>query len=319
MTDMRAAELPWLTPDTGRLAPAAETLIDFMRARGPAPPLADGSSSGGDLSGRPEPVQEVRDLPVDGADGPIRGRLYLPAGHEGGPLLLWFHGGGFVQGGVNSHDVPLRALANRAGCAVLGLDYRLAPAHPFPAAVRDAAAAILWAGRHAVDHGLDPARIMVGGDSAGGNVATVGAMLARDAGGAPLVLQLLVYPDADARRGVHHPSWSLFDGLVLDRAGKEVVLDHYLPPGIDRAQPHASPALAATDVLRGLPPTLVVTAEFDPQRDEGELYAARLREAGVKVALVRYPGMIHGFLQMAAVLKPGRALIDQLADAIRSI
>lgn len=319
MTDMQAPVLPWLTPDSGALAPSAETLLDFMRGRSEASSNRAGRTTGSGLDRPPEPVESVRDLLIDGAAGPVPGRLYLPAGHETGPLLLWFHGGGFVQGGLDSHDVPLRALANRAACAVLAVAYRLAPAHPYPAAVHDAAAAIDWAFRHAAGLGLDPARIMVGGDSAGGNVATVGAMLSRDAGTAPLALQLLVYPDADARRGARTASWSEYDGIILDREGKEIVLDQYLPPGTDRDQPHVSPALAPIVALRSLPPTLVVTAEFDPQRDEGELYAARLRQAGVRVALVRYPGMVHGFLQMTAILKEGRALIEQLAATIRSI
>ncbi|WP_419729233.1 alpha/beta hydrolase [Lichenicola sp.] len=318
MTDMQAATLPWLTPTAGEIDPAARTLLEFMAARAKAPPSTDGKQSNGNLSGRPEPIEAVEDLLIDGAEVPIHAQLYRPAGSASGPLLLWFHGGGFVGGGQGSHDVPLRALANRAACGILAVDYRLAPADPFPAAVNDAAASIGWAATHAASLGFDPARIMVGGDSAGGNVATVGAMLARDQGLGPVVLQLLVYPDADARAGSNQPSWQQNDGIVLDRKGKEVVLDQYLPPGIDRTQPHASPALAPLEALHGLPPTLVVTAEFDPQRDEGELYADRLREAGVRVALVRYPGMIHGFMQMAGVLKQGRALIDQLAAAIRS-
>lgn len=315
MTDMRGKTLPWLVPDTGTIAPAAQTLLDFMRSLAAAPTAIEGGPSHGNLSGRPEPVQRVEELEVAGGAGPVPGRLYRPAGCEGGPLLLWFHGGGFVGGGLNSHDVPLRALANRAGCAILSVAYRLAPAHPFPAAVEDAAASIGWAAANAGSLGLDAARIMVGGDSAGGSIATAGIMLA----GQPVALQILVYPDTDARAGINHPSWSMFDGIVLDRAGKEIVLDQYLPPGIDRTQPHASPVLAPPDLLRILPPTLVVTAEFDPQRDEGERYADQLRGAGVRVALTRIPGMIHGFLQMAGVLKQGRQLLDEMAAAIRSI
>jgi acetyl esterase len=245
--------------------------------------------------------------------------MYRPDGCAGGPLLLWFHGGGFVAGGLDSHDVPLRALANRASCAIVAVAYRLAPAHPHPAAVEDAAAAIRWAGDQAAKLGLDPSRLVVGGDSAGGHVAIVGTMLAVARGAGPVALQLLVYPDADARRGFNHPSWSQHNGIVLDRPGKEIVLDHYLPPGINRTQPLVSPSLALPEDLHGMPATLIVTAEFDPQRDEGELYATRLRAAGVRVALTRYPGMIHGFLQMAGALEAGRTLIDQLAAAIRSI
>lgn len=319
MNDMQEATLPWFTPETGQLAPAAATLLDFMRSRGAAPASVDGSAPNGNLSGRSEPVDHVEDLQVDGAEAPIGARLYRPAGHQAGPLLLWFHGGGFVAGGLHSHDFPLRALANRASCAILAVDYRLAPAHPFPAAIRDAAASIGWAIAHAASLGLDPGRIMVGGDSAGGNIATVGAMLARDQGAGSIALQILVYPDADARAGFNHPSWSEHDGLVLDRVGKDASLDQYLPAGIDRTQPHVSPALAPLQALHGLPAALIVTAEFDPQRDEAELYAARLRQAGVRVALTRYPGMIHGFFQMAGVLKEGRALIDQMATAIDSI
>lgn len=309
MTDMQATELPWAVPETGRIDRSAQTLLDFMRTGTP------GAGGGGDLCGRPEPVQSVEPLHVDGGDGPIDARLYRPAGHEGAPLLLWFHGGGFVGGSLDSHDVPLRALANRAGCGVLSVGYRLAPAHPFPAAVQDAAAAIRWAASHAGSLGLDPSRIVVGGDSAGGSIAIAGTMIVRER----VSLQLLVYPDTDARSGVNHASWSAFDGIILDRPGKEGILDQYLPPGLDRTVPQASPVLAPIEALQGMPPTLVVTAEFDPQRDEGERYADHLRAAGVRVALTRYPGMIHGFLQMTAVLPQGRSLITQLAASIRSI
>ena len=159
-------------------------------------------------------------------------------------------------------------------------------------------------------------RLVVGGDSAGGNIATVVAMLAHERGGPRLALQVLLYPDADARPGLNYPSWRDHGGCVLDRVATERWHAMYLPNDVDRTQRHVSPALAATQSLAGLPPAFIVTAEFDPLRDEGEFYAARLREAFVPVSLIRYPGMIHGFFQMAARLDAASQVMDRIAAAV---
>ncbi len=294
---------------TGRLHPDCALILRRLATGTPFATLA----------GSPPPVAEARDLVLDGPAGALPARLYLPAPRRSLGLLVWLHGGGFVSGDLDGHDVPLRALAHAAGCAVLSVQYRLAPAHPFPAALEDAHAALCRASARARDWGCDPARLVVGGDSAGGNLATGAAMLCRDRGGPRLALQVLVYPDADARRGCNRQSWRDHDGLVLGRREKDRTLDLYLPGAIDRTAPLVSPALAPLATLRGLCPALVLTAEFDPQRDEGEHYAGRLREAGVAVALTRHDGMIHGFWQMGALLQAAHEATRQIAAAMASL
>jgi acetyl esterase len=315
-------------PAPGPLHPQARALLDvFARHNSPPPPadpaeavaaLRAGYHGLDGLAGRPEPVTRVDDQSVGGADGMLAARLYRPEGSRGGPLLVWFHGGGFISGDLDTHDRPLRAVANRARSAVLSVAYRLAPEHPYPAAIEDAHAVLSWAYAHAAAaYGADPSRIVVGGDSAGGNIAAVATMLARDRGGPPLASQILIYPDADARPGYTTDSWRTYDGILLDRANKDRGLSLYLPAGIDRTHPHVSPALAAAADLRGLPPAYIVTAEHDPLRDEAENYASRLREVGVPVRLDRFPGMIHGFFQMAAKLDAGRDVIARVAADLR--
>jgi acetyl esterase len=219
---------------------------------------------------------------------------------------------------LDAFDAPLRALANRCRCPVAAVDYRLAPEHPYPAGIEDGYAALEWAAAHVSDlaGGLGASRIILGGDSAGGNIATVVAMLAHERGGPAVALQVLLYPPTDLRPGVDYQSWRDHDGRLLDRVAKDRWHAMYLPDNVDRTQRQVSPALASAQSLSGLPPAFIVTAEFDPLRDEGELYAAQLREASVPVALVRYPGMIHGFFQMAARLDAGRQVMDRVAAAV---
>ena len=244
------------------------------------------------------PVGDVRDLTVEGAEGPLRARHYVPAG--GGadrPLLVFFHGGGWVVGDLDSHDQPCRLLARYADVHVLSIDYRLAPEHLFPAAVDDAVAAFAWAVAHATELGADASRIAVGGDSAGGNLAAVVAQVTRDTGVTQPGVQLLLYPGADA--SLERPSKSLFaDGYFLTRAEMDWYLDTYAP-GIDRHDARLSPLLSSS--LEGLAPALVTTAALDPLRDEGEAYAAALREAGVPVVLRRAPGLVHAYLSMTGI------------------
>ncbi len=300
----------WDIPGSGPLDRACEMILERIAGR------PDSEAGGTSLGGIAPPLAEVRDLTIPGPGDPLPLRLYLPQPRRSAALLVWLHGGGFVSGGLDSHDVQLRGLADSAGCAVLAVDYRLAPFHPWPAATQDAHAALIWASAHARELGADPDRLAVGGDSAGGNLAAVAAMMCRDRGGPKLSLQILVYPDGDARRGFNHDSWREHDGRVLERGSKDHTLDQYLPGDIDRNQPHVSPALSPVAALRGLAPALVLTAEFDPQRDEGELYAARLREAGVPVSLTRYPGMIHGFWQKGGLLAQAGQANRQIAEAL---
>ncbi len=267
-----------------------------------------------ELAGSPEPVGKVEDRKLPESAGNVTVRIYTPLGNGPFPILVYFHGGGFVTGGLNSLDAPCRALVNKIGCLVVSVDYRLAPEHPFPAAVDDAYAATRWGADHAEEIGGDATRLAVGGDSAGGTLAAVVALMARSRGTPKLLYQALLYPNTDASMS----SASILEngqGYGLDKDTLVWFYNHYVPHDADRKNPHLSP-LWAQD-LTGLPPALVITAEFDPLRDEGERYAARLKEAGVPVESTRYDGMIHGFFQMAGALDAGKKAIEQTAAALR--
>ncbi len=267
------------------------------------------------LQGGPEPVARIDTLNLPGPSGNIPVRVYTPSGNAPFPILMHFHGGGWVVGDIESCDALCRTLCNAAGCIVVSVDYRLAPEHPFPAAVDDAYQATLWIAKNAAAIGGDPRRIAVGGDSAGGNLAAVVAQIARDQGTPALRFQLLVYPVTDA--ACDTPSYSENgEGYFLTRQAMQWFWNHYIQRTSDRFHPHASP-LRAKDFSR-LPPALVITAEFDPLRDEGELYARRMQEAGVPVQLIRFSGMIHGFFTMAAAIDQGKKAIQQAAAAVRA-
>ena len=252
------------------------------------------------------------------AEDPARtlpGRLYTPDGlPEGSPLLVYFHGGAWVTGSLNSHDTLCRFLAAHAGVRVLSVGYRLAPEHRFPAAVDDAAAAFAYAREHAVGLGADPDAVAVGGDSAGGGLAAVVAHLAVRAGRPAPAFLLMFYPHCDtANRSM---SRELFgEGFGLTDADIEWYTDQYLPPGVDRSDPRVS--IARADDLSGLPPTYVATGGFDPLRDEGELLANRLAEAGVEVVLRREPDLMHGFANLLGISVRCREAVAQGAGALR--
>ena len=246
----------------------------------------------------------------------LTARLYTPDGlPTGSPLLVYHHGGGWVTGSLDSHQPVCCFLAAQAGVRVLAVGYRLAPEHPFPAAVEDAVAAYRFARAHAVDLGADPAAIALGGDSAGANLAAVTAQLAaRSAEPTPAFL-LLFYPPCDAVNRA--PSRELFAaGFLLTDADIVWFCDHYLPPAIDRSDPRASILLA--DDLTGMPPTYLVTAGFDPIRDEGEMYARRLADAGVPVVLRRQPALVHGFVNMIGLSPRCRLAVAEAAGALRT-
>jgi acetyl esterase len=265
--------------------------------------------------GEREPVGKVEDRQVPGASGPIPIRVYRPTASGPFPIVVFFHGGGWVIGDRETHDATCRTLTNTAGCVVVSVDYRLAPEHKFPAAAEDAYAATRWVSEHATALDGDPARLAVGGDSAGGNLAAVVSLAARDRGGPPLVFQLLVYPVTD--HAYDTPSYvDNADGYFLTRDAMVWFWNHYLARAEDGRNPLASP-LRASD-LKGLPPALVMTAEFDPLRDEGEQYATRLREAGVPVTLIRYDGAIHGFFIMGNALSVARQGMQDAAKALRA-
>jgi acetyl esterase len=255
-------------------------------------------------------VHEVR--PVD--CGGVPGRLYRPSARESLGLLVYFHGGGWTVCNLDTHDDMLRRLANDSGCAVLSIDYRLAPEHPFPAGLDDARAATRWAYEHAGDLGCDPDRLAIGGDSAGGNFSAVIA----NEGPVPLRFQLLVYPGVD-QRCVSPSHEECCDGPFLTAEGIRWFQEHYLSGSdADLEDPRLSPLLADDDALAKSPPTLVITAELDPLRDEGEAYAARLREVGVPASALRYDGMFHAFVSFAEFMEDGRRAIREAGTALRT-
>jgi acetyl esterase len=267
-------------------------------------------------TGRPVPVRSVTDLTIDGPAGPLAARHYTP-GEPGGPhpLLVFLHGGGFVLCDLDTHDQVCRLLCRTAGVQVLSVAYRLAPEHRFPAAFSDAWAALGWAAANAAWLGADPARLAVGGDSAGGNLAAVLAQRAAGAGSPALALQLLIYPAVD--RITPYRSLELFaDGFFLTRAAIDWFHRHSSAPG-DRDDPRRSPIGGAG--LPDLPPALVVTAGFDPLRDEGETYAAAMAAAGNEVRLRRHPGMIHGFINMVDLSPAARAALLEVAAEARAM
>jgi acetyl esterase len=303
------------------LDPQARLLLDQMASMG-TPPLHTMSvpdarsmmESLNALLGQGEEVAHVEDRDIPGPPGRIPTRLYRPEGSGPLPLLVYFHGGGWVLGGLASHDVVCRSLANASGCAVLAIDYRLAPEHTFPAAVDDCYAAASWAVANAKSLGADPARVAVGGDSAGGNLAAVMALLARDRHGPRLLLQVLIYPVTNHDFGTVSYRENA-TGFVLGTEDMRWFWRHYLTREEQGREPLASPLLAKS--LADLPTALVVTAGCDPLRDEGEAYAVRLRDAGVAVTLTQYAGMFHGFLRMTRILDQSRVLLDEVAGALR--
>lgn len=281
------------------LDPQAQAFLDQMAALN-APPLnqlpPEIARQGAKLQlgiAEPEPVAKVENRTIPGPQGDIPVRIYTPEGIGPFPVLVFFHGGGWVICDLDTHDEACRSLANGTPCIVVSVDYRLAPEHKFPAAVEDCYAATQWVASNAASLNGDPSRIAVGGDSAGGNLTAVIAQLARDRGEPSLVFQLLIYPATNFNSDTPS-SRENADGYFLTRDDMIWFMNHYLNSPDDRNSPLASPALAAD--LSGLPPALVITAEYDPLRDEGEQYGQMLKEAGVPVTISRYNGMIHGFV-----------------------
>jgi len=256
----------------------------------------------GKLAAAPPAVARADDLRATGPVGDVPVRAYRPLGAadaERLPALVYFHGGGWTIGDLDTHDVPCRELANLAHCAVVSVDYRLAPEHRFPAAFDDAVAATHWVHAHAAGLGIDASRLAVGGDSAGGNLAAAVAIALRDTWGPRLAMQTLIYPATD--QAADTPSHAAFaDGYLLTREAIAWFRDNYLRGPEDAADWRASP-LRAPD-LAGLPPAYVITAGFDPLLDEGRAYAERLRAAGVKVTYECFAGMIHGFITMGGAI-----------------
>jgi acetyl esterase/lipase len=261
-------------------------------------------------------VERCEDRTVPGPDGPIPVRLYYPRGQSPCGAAMFFHGGGWVLGNLDSHDPTCRALAAGSGALIIAVDYRLAPEHKFPAAADDSYAATQWAGENAATLGYPAGRLAVCGDSAGGNLAAVAALMARDRGGPALRYQLLIYPAFDP--AMEAPSHREFaqDGYVLSSADMAWFWNHYLRNAQDGSNPYVNPA-RVSDLSR-LPPALVITAGFDPLRDEGEAYAESLRKAGVPVTARRFEGLTHGFFNMTSQIDQARAALDQTCGALRT-
>jgi len=263
-----------------------------------------------------EEVDRVDDRHVPGDHGDIPIRVYTPhaAVGEAHGVLLWFHGGGWVIGDLDTADATCRALANRAGCVVVSVDYRLAPEHQAPAALDDCMTALAWTVENFELLGVDASKVAVGGDSAGGNLAALVCQRVRDEFGPDVDFQLLVYPVADLT--LSHPSIDEnAEGFFLTKATMQWFVAHYLADA-DPKDPKVSPLHA--DDLTGLPPALVITAELDPLRDEGEAYAARLHEAGVPTLHIRYDGQIHGFMSMPGMLDDATDALDRAGAALRA-
>jgi acetyl esterase len=262
----------------------------------------------------PPPVADTTDTTIPGPAGEIPVRIYTPQGRGPFGVFVYFHGGGWTIGDIPSHDGIAAAIANAAYCQVVSVGYRLAPEHKYPAAPDDCFAATRWVFEQAATFGGDPRRIAVGGDSAGGNLAAVVCLMARDRRAFRPVLQVLIYPAVD--HDFNRPSMrENSEGYLLSRNDMVWFWHHYLARPDDASQAYAVPMRA--EDLQGLPPARILVAEYDPLRDEGVAYAHRLREAGVPVALTCYEGMIHAFLAQTAIFDKARKAIEEIGAALR--
>ncbi|MFJ9369753.1 alpha/beta hydrolase [Nocardia sp. NPDC101769] len=268
-------------------------------------------------SGKPEPVDRTIERTIPGPGGELTVRIYLPQSTDSPlPVLLYFFGGGWTLGSLETSDPVCRTLTNLVGCATVSVNYRLAPEHKFPAAVLDCRAATTWVREHATEFGADPTRIAVAGDSAGGNLAAAMTRMARDEGGPELLAQVLIYPNTaygyDARSMRDNTDPSFFNRDSVDWYWR-----HYLPQPSDGSHPLASPLLAADH--NDLPQALIITAEYDPLRDEGEDYAMALTAAGVPVTLRRFDGMTHGFFTMTGELEDAQMAVATVARYLHTV
>ncbi len=307
-----------------KLAPEIRSLLEAMAAEG-GPPMEtlsiaearEVAQSLDQLSGDPEAVSRVEDRKIAGRSSEIPVRIYVPDGDGPFPGVVYLHGGGWVIGGLDTHDKICRALGRRAGAVVVSVDYRRAPEHAFPAALEDSVDAVAWVADNAAALRIDSQRLVIAGDSAGGAMSTIVAAKARDTGGPALALQVLVYPVADLSSFDTASHREFAEDHFLTQSLMEWFATQYIPRAADRTQPDASPAFI--DDLRGLPPALVITAECDPLRDEGEAYAKRMQDSGVPVTLTRYAGMIHPFLHFIGVTPGANKALDEIAAAIREV
>ncbi|MCM2532236.1 alpha/beta hydrolase [Neobacillus pocheonensis] len=302
------------------LDPQAKLVLEHLAAAG-GPPMETLSPEQARKAfvlpeGEREPVGKVENRTVPGPANDIPVRIYYPKEIQSNhPALVFYHGGGWVIGDIGSHDNICRALTNLADCVTISVDYRLAPEHKFPAAVEDSYAVIQYVYDHAGDFQVDRTRIAVGGDSAGGNLAAVVANLAKDKNASTICFQLLIYPSTNLGGGPTTSMLENSEGYFLTKGNMEWFRDCYLNGEEDKQNPLVSPALY--EDFKGLPPALVITAEYDPLRDEGEEYAKKLADAGVEVESVRYNGVIHGFVSMAAVIGKGQEALEKAGYALK--
>jgi len=309
---------------TRRLDPQTETFLQQMAQQGvPAvhtlTPLEARESRNPvfvKLGGPPEAVANVENLNIPGPAGQIPIRIYTPHGSGPCPIVVYFHGGGWVICNLDTHDTVCRSLANGASCIVVSVDYRLAPEHKFPAAVDDVYAATQWVADNASRISGDAARIAVGGDSAGGNLAAVVSLMARDKNGPSLVYQVLIYPVTDLSSFGTDSYREHGEAYMLTRDSMEYYRGHYIGNEEELLNPYASPLLAQD--LSGLPAALVITAEFDVLTDEAQVYARRLKQAGVPVTYTCYDGMIHPFFNLVVAVDRARDAMDEVTAALRS-
>lgn len=307
------------------LDPDARAVIEMMRAAGrppfeqlsPAEAREAYANSRKVLQPAPEEVAETRDAMVPGPHGDIPVRLYRPAGTAASevlPALVYYHGGGWLLGGLDSHDGACRRFANAAKCRVVSVDYRMAPEHKFPAAIDDSAAATRWTVDNAESLGVDPARVAVGGDSAGGNIAAVMALMARDGALPPLAYQLLIYPATDMMMTTVSAQ-GFPTGVPLTTPTMKWFIDHYMRGDEDGRDWRASPLRAAD--LAGTATALVLTCAFDPLCDEGVAYARRLEREGVRVTHLHFSDQPHGFMSMGRMIRAADVAIDMMAAGLR--
>ena len=306
------------------LDPDAQRVLDLIRESGRPPYETLQPAEARELYRRgrtvlqpdPPPVAEVRDLEAPAPHGALKLRLYRGAGTAPGralPTLVFYHGGGWVIGDLDTHDGVCRHLANAAGCAVVAVDYRLAPEHKFPAAVEDCVWATEWIAKQGAALGLDPTRLAVGGDSAGGNLAATVCLAARERGAPSVMFQVLIYPAVDMAM-THESHRQHTAGLPLTHATAAWFRDLYLRTVADQADWRASP-LRAGD-LRGLPAAYLLTAGFDPLCTEGEVFAQQLKAAGVPVTLRQWPAQIHGFITMGRIIAASSRALDDVGQAL---
>jgi len=303
------------------VTPEVRSILDFLEAAGEIPreqltpeELRQGYSALSLVESKAE-MASVTDRTIPGPAGDIPVRVFVPATEPGPhPVLVYFHGGGWVIGDLDTHDGTARAIAEGSRATVVSVGYRLAPEDPFPAAIDDCVAATRWVAEHAAELDVDPGRLAVGGDSAGGNLAAIVAVELRDTP-VDLRFQLLIYPVTDGtmtRPSIHANA----EGYFLTKDTMDWFWEQYMGAG-DRTDPRVSPMHVLDEALAGLPPALIITAEYDPLRDEGEAYAARLVGAGVPVTTSRYDGVIHGFFSMRDIVPEGKAAVDQACEALR--